>query len=534
MTPIQPQLAESNLFLISSGGPGGLSFNEFNPIFNRNGITAQAGSVLGEHDTYAGEGIISGIYQKAAFSIGGLHYTTDGWRKNADQKDDIANAFLQYELSPQTSIQGEYRYRNSDRGDLQLRFFPADLFPGRRNDEERHTYRFGIRHSLSPSSILLGSFMYQDASFKVSDNQLAPPATSFGIKRPEDAFSGEIQHLFRSRLVNLASGVGYFDIDSRVDTSVNLFIPPPDGPGPITIADSSSTDLQHTNIYSYAYLSALKHVTFTIGFSTDFVRSVRKDVGDKDQFNPKFGMTWEPFPGTTVRAAAFRTLKRTLVTNQTLEPTQVAGFNQFYDDFNGTNAWRYGGAIDQKLSRNIFSGVEFSRRELTVPYLSIDDVGNPVGRKADADEYWGRSYFFWTPHEWLALRAEYVFEQFKSDVPDFPDKLTTHRVPLGFSFFHPSGVGAFLTTTYWNQGGKNFARVDGSSRSGNDDFWTVDTALNYRLPKRYGFITIGATNLFDEKFRFFETDINNPRIQPNRMFFARVTLALPFGQGFEQ
>jgi hypothetical protein len=43
MTPIQPQLAESNLFLISSGGPGALSFNEFNPLFNRNGITAQDG-----------------------------------------------------------------------------------------------------------------------------------------------------------------------------------------------------------------------------------------------------------------------------------------------------------------------------------------------------------------------------------------------------------------------------------------------------------------------------------------------------------
>ena len=32
MTPIQPRLAESNLFLISAGGPAGLSFNEFNPI----------------------------------------------------------------------------------------------------------------------------------------------------------------------------------------------------------------------------------------------------------------------------------------------------------------------------------------------------------------------------------------------------------------------------------------------------------------------------------------------------------------------
>ena len=55
-------------------------------------------------------------------------------------------------------------------------------------------------------------------------------------------------------------------------------------------------------------------------------------VEDTNQFNPKFGIIWNPFPGTTVRAAAFRVLKRTLITDQTLEPTQVAGFNQFFDD----------------------------------------------------------------------------------------------------------------------------------------------------------------------------------------------------------
>ena len=51
--------------------------------------------------------------------------------------------------------------------------------------------------------------------------------------------------------------------------------------------------------------------------------------------------------------------------------------------------------------------------------------------------------------------------------------------------------------------------------------------IYYRLPKRYGFVTVGATNLFDEKFNYFEVDVDNPHIQPGRVFFARVTLALP-------
>ena len=104
----------------------------------------------------------------------------------------------------------------------------------------------------------------------------------------------------------------------------------------------------------------------------------------------------------------------------------------------------------------------------------------------------------------------------------------THRVPLGIMFFHPSGLSASLTATYFNQDGK-FGRIFAGDpiRHGSDDFWTVDAAINYRLPKRYGFITVGATNLFDEKFKFFDPDLNNASIQPDRTIFTRITLALP-------
>jgi hypothetical protein len=45
------------------------------------------------------------------------------------------------------------------------------------------------------------------------------------------------------------------------------------------------------------------------------------------------------------------------------------------------------------------------------------------------------------------------------------------------------------------------------------------------LPNRYGFITIGARNLFDESFEYAETDIDNLRIQPDRLLFCKLTLA---------
>jgi tetratricopeptide (TPR) repeat protein len=359
MTPIQPRLAESNLFLISAQGPAALSFNEFNPIFNRDGVTVQASGLVGENSTYAGEGVVSGIYKKASLSVGGSHFTTDGFRKNADQTDDIANAFVQYEISPKTSVQAEYRYRNTEFGDLQQRFFPQDVFLGLTQKRERHSYRFGGRYNFSTSSTLLGSFIYQDAEESVRDEPPPFPGFRFiDLRVPQDIFNAELQHLFRSRYFNLTSGVGYVDVNGNLESLVGLDLPPPPlGPGPIDIADTISADTQHVNGYVYANVNALRSMTLTIGGSFDSLSGDTDIIpgGGKDQFNPKFGISWDPLPGTTLRGAVFRVLKKTLATDQTLEPTQIAGFNQFFDDTSSTDAWRYGVAVDQTFTSTISS-----------------------------------------------------------------------------------------------------------------------------------------------------------------------------------
>ncbi|WP_052700152.1 TonB-dependent receptor domain-containing protein [Methylocucumis oryzae] len=354
MTPIQPRLGESNLFLISAGGPGALSFNEFNPVFNRDGMTVQANSLIGEHESYAGEGIVSGIYKNLSFSFGGFHYTSDGFRTNASQRDDIANAFVQYEISSKTSVQAEYRYRNAEIGDLQLRFFPSEYYPGQRTPQERHTYRVGMRHSISDSSILLGSFSYADAKFGAYDSApfVAPGfITALNLTEPQEAYGAELQHLFRSTYVNLTTGAGYFDRDSKADLYALTVLPAPDN---LMSFPTQDTDLQHVNAYSYSNIKPIKELNFTLGVSGDFTSGDVQESKDINQINPKLGVMWTPWRNTTLRAAWFSTLKRALINNQTLEPTQVAGFNQFYDDFNATKSWRYGVGLDQKFFTGCF------------------------------------------------------------------------------------------------------------------------------------------------------------------------------------
>ena len=527
MTPIQPRLAESNLFLISAGGPGSLSFNEFNPIFNRNGVTFQTTGLVGSHNTFAGEGIAAAIYQNASISVGFSHFSTDGFRTNADQVDDIANVFLQVALTPQTSVQFEYRHREFAHGDLSLRFFREEALEGLKQSEERDTFRVGARHAFTPNSILLASFMYQHSDSKDIIDPFPPPlADILAFSRDksfQDATSIELQHLFRSRYVNLVTGGGYFNIRGRTETDIGISIPPD-----ILVDESrSSLGSDHFNVYGYSYISPLRSLMVTLGLSFDKLRAQTDLVEDHDELNPKFGITWTPFSGTTLRLAAFRTLKRTLITDQTLEPTQVAGFNQFFDDINGTTAWRYGAALDQKFTNSLFGGVEVSQRDLDVPFQDFGDPANPVLREEEWREQLGRAYLFWTPHPWLALRAEYLAERFTTEGKSGqPEELRTHRVPLGIGFFHPSGFGATTPATFVHQDGKFFGGSFEGTRSGTDNFWLLDAGVHYRLPRRLGIISLGVVNLTDEKFRFFDRDVN-ASIQPARTVLGKVTLAFP-------
>jgi tetratricopeptide (TPR) repeat protein/opacity protein-like surface antigen len=548
ITPIQPQLAERTHSLFNSGGAASASFSEFNPLFNRNKISLLASGLVGENSTKGGEAVVSGIYEKLSFSLGYSSFDTDGWGTNHDQDDVIANIFAQMELTHKTSLQAEYRYKDSDKGDWAQYFFEDNFFPRYRQKDEIDTYRFGLRHAFSPRSILIGNVTYSEGPSDILFSYFYPYPDEFGdlYQTDQDAISGELQHLFRSEKVTMVSGVGYFSVKQDIVYSGDWYdhsTIPPTLLFPMTPIYSQEFDIDHTNFYLYSYLQMLRDITFTLGASVDLYE--RNDKGtvdlfdmtftegfedqEENQFNPKVGITWSPNSDTKVRGAAFRTLKRTLITDQTLEPTQVAGFNQFFDDVNATQAWIYGIGVDQKFSQSIYGGAEISYRDMDVPYFFNDGIS--LGYKeTEWEESVARAYLYWTPHNMVSLSMEYLYEKLdrNEDFPEYVSELTTHRVPLGINFFHPSGFSFSLKATYWDQEG-TFERIDNlfALEPGDDSFWVVDTALRYRLPKRYGFITVGATNLFDESFQYFETDWNKTQIMPERLIYGKVTLAFP-------
>jgi outer membrane receptor protein involved in Fe transport len=241
---------------------------------------------------------------------------------------------------------------------------------------------------------------------------------------------------------------------------------------------------------------------------------------EEDKISPKTGFTWTPNSTLTFRAAWLQNIKRPFSGNQTLEPTQIAGFNQFFDDTDGSETERYGVAVDAKLSPNLFSGVEFSWRKLELPSFDED---TEITTFKDQEEKFHRAYFNWTTNAGLAFSLEGFLEDF--DISDGAlRELTTYRYPIGISYHSSFGLFVKATGTHVNQ------KIERSGERQSDSFWVVDLSTGYRLPKRFGTITFGVKNLFDEQFNFQDYNFNadeplTPYYIPEALLFGQITLA---------
>ncbi len=517
LTPIQPQLAETNLFILSGSGPSDVGFNEFNPLFTGDGVRLQFNAIGGQNGTLGNDLVVSGINGRLSYSLGQFYYETDGFRENNDQQRAIYNAFVQAALTHKTSIQAEIRSTSTDTGDVNLRFDPDQFSPDRRIENDFDTARFGLLHTFSPNSKFLASAQYGEEDYVLLEGFEIPGVVSGNLElgTNSDSWIVELQHHYHRGRMKLITGVGTYSRDSETVTTQTI-----DSPFPLTDSTVTDEDADQANLYAYALFDLSDSLILSTGISADFLET---DLFEKDQVNPKFGITWSPAPGTTLRFAAFRALTRGLVAGQTIEPTQVAGFNQFFNDFEGDEGWRYGLAIDQDFTNSLFGGLEYARRDLESILVSLSDP--PIVSRFDRDEEFARAYIYWTPFHHLALTAEYQYEQVDPEFSgeDAIIELTTQRLPLGVSGFWDNGWSAGLKATYIDQEGTFEAGL--INVDGRDSFWVVDVSISYRLPNRLGILSVVAQNLLDEEFRFQDTDPRSPNIQSERALQARITLS---------
>jgi opacity protein-like surface antigen len=521
INPIQPSLSEANLNLVTQGGPAQAGFNEFTPLFERNQVQLNATGLVGNENTYGAEGVASAIHDRYSISAGSFGYWTDGWRKNNSINQNVQDVFFQTAITPELNLQAEFRRRYSDFGDLAFNFDP-DFFSENLDQEfKQDSYRAGLRYSPLPSSDFLASFIYGDLTNDIKDSD--DIFSSNRVRTKDEGTQTEGQYIFRQDLFNITTGFGYSDVNRNFDLDIDL------GGSPF-LDESNKQQITDAGGYVYGNLNFPQPVTWTLGVSYDHFEQNALKV---EKVNPKFGVQWNITKNLVLRGAAFRFVKPALINNQTLEPTQVAGFNQLFDDTNGAAAWRYGVGLDHRLMDNLFIGTEATWREISEPILTLDANESFMEK---TDEQTHRAYVHWLPIPELAVNLEFVYDKYSaekgSDLTDgfgVPEKAVTYSVPIGVRYFHPSGFFAGAGVTYVNQD-VNRSEESGEP-DGSDDFFYLDASIGYRLPKRFGIASFSVTNLLDQNFHYQDDSYREFQDQPSigpyfpeRLFFGRITL----------
>lgn len=520
MNPVQPRLGDQVPAILAGAGPVEPSFNEFNQLFIQNGAQLLASGIVGNQGTFGDEVILSGLEGRYSYSLSQFHYDTDGYRTNADLRQNIYNLFAQASLTQSLSIQGEFRFNKVDTGDTDLRFDPDNFSPEADRQDKNTFDRLGLHYTLAPGSDFLASFFYGNTDDDIFEP--TPPGEPPGFETDQltgrtRGISSEAQYLRTTNRFNLIAGGGHFGGKDSAKGSFILNFPPPIGQMTFPIDEEGKTN--YSDIYIYSYLKLPMNTTLTLGGSGDFFKG---SPTDRNQWNPKIGITSSPIPSTTLRISVTKVFKRPLIENQTLEPTQVAGFQQYFDDTNGSKSWREGIGIDQKFSTSLFGGLEYSARQRT-EYVTFISAGAVTEEKTY--ERLGRAYLYWTPFTWLAGNAEYQYEtrDTPEEITEAP-KVTTNRVPFGVDFFHPSGLFAKVRETFVDQRGTFLEIPSFNFERDKSSFWLTDALIGYRLPKRYGIFTVGANNLFDREFKYQEFELVNPSFQQKRFTYAKLTL----------
>jgi len=513
VSPVSPSASEANLLAFQGSGPSLAGFNEYNPLFNRQRLSFLASGVTGSNNTRGEEIAVGGFTNRGMLSAGYYTERSDGFRENNDSDQTIKNVFGQFRITSELSVQGEVKHREGEYGDL-AQLFEQDYFLSQlvRREIDSDSRRFGLNYTPSLRDTFLVSFISQD----LSDIQTLPGNQ---IDKQDEGDQYEAQYIHKGDNNSITAGVSRVDSETT-ETLTLSFIGLP-----FPIVSTATTPLDQKSAYIYLN-SSWSWGESVIGF--DYTSLDNDDLISDKQFNPKLGLVWNLSDATIFRLAAFRTVRLNIIDNQTISPTEIAGFNQIYDDFLGSESDRYAFGVDHSFNSRLFGGLELSRRRVS---RISDDL---VLLDEEQREFAHKAYLYFPIDSSFSLLSQYTYEKNERDYidgnsdPYRPAMLTTQAFELSGNYFSKSGLFAKISGTHIAQDIESILSTTGTA-SDSENFWISDATIGYRLPKRTGLVSLQVKNIFDKEFRYQSTfpGTSTPKSSPyipERAFFLQAQL----------
>ncbi|WP_431688607.1 FecR domain-containing protein [Hahella sp. NBU794] len=521
--PLQPQLYETGLPIVEGLGPSRSGVNEYHPLFLQDGVYGLTNGFVGSDDTWGEDIVVSGLQGPVSASFGQYHYESDGFRNGLDQEQDIYNGLLQWQIHPSISIQLEARKAEKDDHLFKLQSIEPDAEPEDRSVDTK-TYRFGLASRLDNHNSWLFSAIRQ----KFEEEQALAAADTFSDRKPR---TYEVQYIHTASNFYAQIGAGR----ASIETKTNIQNP--------TGYINSDDDITHRNLYTYFGIQPTESVFLLIGAAYDNLRlEVARntffdfpfplpdiDISDSatdevKQWSPKIGVEFTPTEQLTFRLATFRSLKRDIAADRTIEPAQILGFNQLYDDPNGSDVKTYAAATDYKLGGRFGAGLEAMRRTVDIhPKLLQAEPERP---HHEFENY--KLYYFGVLSPSATVDIAYEYEDQDLEDKQFGTgsiyRVKTHSLPLGVTLYLPRHFSMRMESIYTDQKVKaSFA--SGDQRDFDANLWTFNVRLDYKLPRRFGELQFGVDNLFDKNKEILNSELDYPGYYPKRFLYSRIQLS---------
>jgi len=507
---LQPQMAESSLTLVNNLGNTYGGLNDYGSLFVRNQAKLGLSGLRGNNGLKSEEGIFSGLYDTLSVNVGRYNYQADGFHTNNKMDQQLFNLLVKKAISTRLSVLFEASSNDNTSGDI-YRFDPDNYSQSQRNLDESDKRRIGFYYKAGDRS------HYLFTATNVKRIQVTTLAVPFlGTSRADaiyDSNSFEMRYIYQGSKWSYTAGAGKTDTDAINSVKLGFFPP-----------STSLQDIVEKNIYLYSYLRPSSNLNLVLGLASGQYKGFIENI-DERKTNPKLGLSWQYNNSLTLRAAWYQNYRRTLLNDQTIEPTTIAGFNQFYDDTVRSRSTNWGLGLDYLLNAQTWIRAELIDRNLDVPYKDAT-VTPAVFRKADWEERLFHLTGYWLPSKYISASFGVTLEDIKrgttvSNNLKIADS-KAYLLPLKLKWFHSANLRSHIGLTYGNQKGGFVNITTNAVVQGKDDFFVADYSLEYKLPKNMGSVSLGVLNLFDSQFRYQTIDSRKRTISPERVGFLKI------------
>ncbi|MCB1917449.1 MAG: FecR domain-containing protein [Rhodocyclaceae bacterium] len=533
-TPLPPQLDTRATPLV--GGPRVLSPEDTSDLFERGPNHFFASAQAGTQATRGASILASRAGARGQIALGHFAYRRDAIGESRDIDLTATRLDGRLAIDADTVLIGEVASGDRRGGETVPQLLAGiGLMPIRIEQQaQRDAARISLRRAMGLDTELIVTGGVQGIREKSFDRVTLPSPLPLGPQGPfAERFDTDLSTRLHSREFGLSfarqrpghrlqAGLATYRQDSRTTNAPTLCCQSGTEPIVLQPPDTDRSEIEHNRLFASLALEPSRQATIFVGATHDTLSG----PSGVDRLNGKLGARLQVDSATTIGAAVIQGVKGPKYREQAVEPPQFAGFDQVFDDIEGTR-WRLDAAeIDHRLANGGIVGAVWSRRRLDVPGLGCDQ-GDPC--LGDWNESRHRAYLEWPLGDRAAATLAWQFErqQFdgnRANLTTLPHYLRTELVPIGLWLKPARHWTLLLEALRVRQRASVFDESADASESRNADHWLANARIGFVGRARRIEASLAIHNLFDQALAFQNADLNRDPQVP--LFYAERSVVL--------